>query len=410
VGIRGERPSDREPPLIELLPIEPRAKAVAKPPTTGPSAGPSRSSPGRRTIVVGALVGVIAVVGAIALATGGESGDDTPPRSTASPVTSIVPVSTASISLPSPTNTVVIGTGSLTPTSAPGTAAPGRPQGYTWVSFNRSEMTLVDLDSGERLTYPVVERSAGGTESPIVLADRVVYTSYDFSTSPSTPSVWSQALGADRPVRLFVGAATIAASTRAGHVWIQSQTSALDTYEAIEIDLSGRAVTRLTIPAGLRVAGASADGLWLAGSGRVFAINRAGVVREVASGSLIDTSADAVVFEDCPLAGPCSARVATATKRSLVGPASAVRVAGYGPTDSMLSPDGRWLLTVEALIDRTTSSAKSHSFKLRSWSWSADGEWLFVSAENTDAVAWNLRDLRQVSLGVLGPLTGVVVR
>jgi hypothetical protein len=360
--------------------------------------------------VIGALVALATVV-AVGLATGGGEDDALPPTSTVAVSSTVVHTNPGSVTAPVHSGVL---SGSVTTSAVTATtsaALADRPQGYTWVSFGRADMTLIDLDTGERSTYPSPERTAGGAESPIAFGDRVLYTSYDLSPSGQTPSVWSQTLGADRPVRLVERAVVVVASTRPGHVWIQPRMAAVENYEAVEIDLTGHTVTTLTIAAGLRVAGASANGLWLVGSGRILEIDRSGVVREIAEGALIDTSPDAVLYHDCPLAGPCTVRAANATREWHIGSSATLdRASTHDGSDSMMSPDGRWLLTARALFDRTTSSSVAHSFELRSWRWSADGEWLFVSSANTDSIAWNLRDLRQVSLGVLGLLSGVVIR
>jgi hypothetical protein len=75
----------------------------------------------------------------------------------------------------------------------------------------------------------------------------------------------------------------------------------------------------------------------------------------------------------------------------------------------MLSPDGRWLLLADSLLDRRSNQRHPHSYGVFGWRWSPDGEWLFLSTA-AEGVAWNLRDLQRVGVGFREPLAGVVAR
>jgi hypothetical protein len=271
-------------------------------------------------------------------------------------------------------------------------------------------MTLVDLDSGRVSRFPSVARTTSGAEFPIVFRDRVVYTVYEFTARPPAPSVWSQALDATEPTLAADRASILTLSAAPNRLWIQLVDGATDEgYRVAEIDLDGRRVTTLTVPAGLAVVGASMDGLWLFGSGVVFAMTRAGAIRPMATGTFIDSNATGVLYDDCAVAGPCTLRyVNLQSSTSIVGPSATLHPAGGGEhVESVLSPDGRWLLLRDGLLDRRSNTRHDHGYDVRGWQWSADGEWLFLSS-NLDAVAWNLRDMRRVELGVDDRLTGVI--
>jgi hypothetical protein len=152
--------------------------------------------------------------------------------------------------------------------------------------------------------------------------------------------------------------------------------------------------------------------LWLTGSGRIFALARNGTLQAVAVGSAIDASVSELLFDDCAIAGPCTLRaVSPNAAPTRFGPSAELRAATTPDrTDSALSPNGRWLLLADGLLDRRTGAQVSHAFNLRAWLWSPDGEWLFVSTTGGATVAWNLIDRRQIPLGDIGELSGVVAR
>ena len=158
--------------------------------------------------------------------------------------------------------------------------------------------------------------------------------------------------------------------------------------------------------------GASSAGLWLSGSGRIYSLSRSGGLLAVAVGTVVDASLSDVLYDDCAIAGPCTLRAAgpTATQ-ARIGPSAEIRIPVTNDrSDSALSPDGRWLLLEDGLLDRRTGARVAHSFVLRSWRWSPDGRWLFVFPANSDSVAVNLADGRNVHLGHIGVLAGVVTR
>jgi hypothetical protein len=156
----------------------------------------------------------------------------------------------------------------------------------------------------------------------------------------------------------------------------------------------------------------SSAGLWLSGSGRIFAITREGVLQQIAVGTVIDASIAGVLYDDCAIAGPCTLRIASTAapfvQASRVGPSAEVHIARSNlRSDSALSPNGRWLLLADGAIDRRTSGQISHDFVLQSWRWSPDSEWLFAWTANMGTMAWNLGDGRQIRLGNI-VLSGIV--
>ena len=415
VGIRGERPSSNEPPpLIELVVLEPRPKIATTVAASDPQPGRSSSPRRGRRVALVALIGVSAVI-AIAVAVGDAGENKTrPPASTGARATdaraTIAPLTTTGVP-PS----ITIG-----PTSTPATSAspnltvpqgfPGGPKGYTWVSFNRSEMATLDLENGQLSKYPSSARTVGDADSPVVFRDRVLYTSYVVTGNARRPTVWSQAYADAPPVKVVDRATIVTESATPNRLWIRLVDETTDDgYPVAEIDLDGRRVTTLTVPAGLRVVGASTDGLWLFGSGVVFAITRAGAVRPIATGSVRASAFAGVLYDDCATAGPCSLRyVNWQSMTSLVGPSAELQLADTS-IDPVLSPDGRWLLLADRLLDRRSNTPHAHPYELLGWRWSADGEWLFLSTRG-DAVAWNLRDQRRVGLGFHEQLAGVIAQ
>jgi hypothetical protein len=154
--------------------------------------------------------------------------------------------------------------------------------------------------------------------------------------------------------------------------------------------------------------------LWLTGSGRIFAITRDGVLQQVAVGTVVDASLSGVLYDDCPIAGPCTLRLAsTPAPVALsvhIGPSAEIRVARPNSrSDAALSPNGRWLLLADGAIDRQTNGYINHDFVLQSWRWSPDSAWLIVWTANAGTIAWNLADRRQIRLGNIA-LSGLVAR
>jgi hypothetical protein len=271
-------------------------------------------------------------------------------------------------------------------------------------------MTMIELESRQVSRFPSGVRVTGGAEFPIVFRDRVLYTSYEMTARPVTPSVLSQAFDTTPPSLVADRATIVAVSAAPNRLWVRLVDEATDQgYRVAEIELDGRRVSTLTVPAGLAVVGASTDGLWLFGSGVVFALTRSGAIRPIATGTYVDSNAMGVLYDDCAVAGPCTLRyVNSLSSTSMVGSSETLRPAGGREhVDSVLSPDGRWLLLDNGLLDRRSNTRHDHDYDLRGWQWSADGEWLFLSS-NLDAVAWNLRDMRRVELGVDDRLTGVI--
>ena len=64
-----------------------------------------------------------------------------------------------------------------------------------------------------------------------------------------------------------------------------------------------------------------------------------------------------------------------------------------------MSPNGRWLLLDDGVLDRRASNQISRDYFLKSWRWSPDAEWLFAETEDAGTMAWNLADGRQILLG-----------
>jgi hypothetical protein len=200
-------------------------------------------------------------------------------------------------------------------------------------------------------------------------------------------------------------------------VWVALELDRPRTeYRVAEMDGAGRLSSIMTIPDGLRVVGASATGLWLEGSGRIYALARNGGLLPIAVGTTIDSSIGGLLYDDCAIAGPCTMRLARSNGSPPlgVGPTAELHVASaINRSDSALSPNGRWVLLSDGLLDRVTGGRVSHDFILWTWRWSSDGEWVFLWAANEDAIAWHLADARQVPLGDfdhLAALTGVVSR
>jgi len=409
VGKRGDRPSDREAPaLIELVMLDP-----APAPSIGaPSATPRPRAPRpRRRWPPVALAAVLAVV--IVATVLGDAGDDGQPA--AVPVSTLTPTSIAATSIPAT---------SVAPTTAPATTA-GSPvtsarvslgpgpvlgveRGWTLVSFDSPTLQMLDLDTGksERFEFDI-RRFAGATESVIVFSDRFVYTQHD-----GAPAVWSQRFVDKAPTILINDASIIAASSDAGRFWVALNQAGVNGEQLVaEVDTSGRRHNIVAVPLGLQVTGASAAGLWLRGSGRIYHFTSGGALQAVAIGTTIDASRTGVLYDDCAIAGPCTLRVASTPgsqpSSSNIGPSALIETARPKfPSDPAMSPNGRWLLLYHGVLDRRTSDQTFSSFLVEAWRWSPDGEWLFART-SFGAIAWNLADGRQIPLGDLA-LAGIV--
>ena len=428
VGIRGGRPAQRdEPPIIEL---EMLPGTIASP-RPAPAVHPRRGSRSRRARwrtrwwLLGVPLLVAVIVLALVVRDGGPKNPQAAPSTTVAPTTvapaTIVASSTtlASSATIAPSTTIATTTVSRPPTTvvatialAPGPVL-GAPRGWTIVSFNRATMSTVDLDTGRMVEFLANNRNEGGAESPIVLSDRVVYTSFDVFSSEHTPSVWMQRYRDEPPTLLLDRASILNPSSTPGLLWVALARANVDDEQRVaEIDLAGRVVTTLVIPNGLRVAGPSGSGLWLTGSGRMFSLARNGTLQNVAIGAAIDASVNGLLFDDCAIAGPCTLRIVSPTARQTgLGPSAELRVPTTpDSTDSPVSPNGRWLLLADGLLDRRTGAQVSHTFDLRAWRWSPDGDWLFVSTTGGATVAWNLIDGRQLPVPGIRLLSGVVAR
>jgi len=281
----------------------------------------------------------------------------------------------------------------------------GAVHGWTVVSFDGVTLGLLDLDTGATTRF--VYEGTGAVKSTVMLADRFMYTDHG-----GAPTVWSQRYR-DEPPTLVQQDASIITTSVEGRVWVAlNQAGVNGELLVAEIDGDGRRLTLLTIPNGLRVVGPISNGLWLTGSGRIFVLARDGVLQDVAIGAVIDASVNGLLYDDCAIAGPCTLRIVSPTARqSRLGPSAELRLpATPDSTDSPVSPNGRWLLLADGVLDRRTGAQVSHTFDLRAWRWSPDGDWLFVSTTGGATVAWNLIDGRQLPLPGIGPLSGVVAR
>ena len=424
VGNRGGRPSERdEPALIELVMLEPGPV----PGTTLPAARPGAPrSPGPRTPrmrhrrVAFALVAAFVVVIVAVVRDDRRGAQQTAvPPSTLAPTTVVAaPTTLPATSIPATSIAPSIAPSSLA--SGPITTAPvslgpgpvlGAARGWTLVSFDSVILKLLDLDSGKTDTTAYdITRFAGATESAIMLADRFVYTQH----ADGTPSVWSQRFLDEPQTMVLDDASIITSSSSPGRFWVALNQEGVNGEQLVaEVDATGRRWNTVAVPKGLRVVGSSAAGLWLTGSGRIFAISREGVVQHVAIGTVIDAASSGVLYDECGIAGPCTLRLATlgpVVTSSRVGPSADIRVARPNIRgDSALSPTGRWLLLADGAIDRRTSGPISHPFVLQSWRWSPDSEWLFAWTANSGTIAWNLSDGRKIPLGNFA-LSGLVAR
>jgi hypothetical protein len=297
----------------------------------------------------------------------------------------------------------------------------GAAHGWLVVSFDGERRSVLDLDTGKAETVTYVPYGPDGLRAdlraPIVLADRLVYTAFDAGVS----SVRSVRAGDEPPTLVIDHASILTPSSIPGRFWVALDTDQKSTdqnsnaHKVAEIDQDGRVASTVSIPDGLRVVGAGATGLWLAGSGRIYSLTRGGLLQAIAVGVVVDASVSGVLFDDCAIAGACSLRFASPTPTlatlPLVGPSSEIHPATtIEPTDPAMSPDGRYLLLSDGLLDRRTGGRTAHPFILQAWRWSPDGQWLFVWTAHYETIAWNLVDGRQINLGNTNGLSGVVSR
>jgi len=356
---------------------------------------------------------VLAVV--IAFVVAGGSNDDrvavpAPSTTAAIPETTVAP----SISVaPSTSVAPLITVNSVPP--VPGVPLPsgdvwGTARKWTLVSFTLVRLSLLDLGTGMTESFDFApDRFSGATQSMIAFSDHFVYTRRD----GGSPSVRSQRYRDEPSTLVLDHASIVTTSTSPDLLWVALENDGADGdggQRVAEIDHGGRLVTTLEVPPGLRVLGAGPTGLWLSGSGRIYSLDRDGrlIAKEV--GSVVDVSPLGVLVDDCSIAGPCTLRLAGETSRR-IGPSAEMRVAtGTNSRDPALSPNGRWLLLADGLLDRQTGGQVPHSFEFRTWRWSPDSEWLFLVTTGSGVLAWNLADGRQITFGRLGDLSGVVVR
>ena len=418
VGNRGGRPSERdEPALIELVMLEPgpvpgHALPAARP---GGPRSPGPPAPRLRPLLAG--VALVAALAIVIVAVARDDGGDAPQA--AVPASTVVPTTIAATSIPT-TSIPTTSSAPSTPASTPVTTARvslgpgpvlGVAHGWMLVSFDGLTMTLLDLDSGKTDTATFnIGRFAGVLDSAIMLSDRFVFAQRD-----GAPSVWSQRFRDEPATMVLNDASIVTASSSPGRFWVAlSQAGANGEQLVAEVDPTGRRWATVAVPAGLRVVGSSAAGLWLTGSGRIFAISRESVLQQVAVGTVIDASSTGVLYDDCVVAGPCTLRLAGTSgplpRSSGVGPSAEFEIARpWYFSDPALSPDGRWLLLTDRVLDRRTNNQINLNHFLKMWRWSPGGEWLFAQTENGGTIAWNLADGRQIQLGDFA-LTAIVVR
>jgi hypothetical protein len=330
---------------------------------------------------------------------------------TPSPLTTfslvLVPPTTGAAAASAPTSVRVRVT-STTVGVAPGPGPVlGAPSGWTVVAFDSVTLSLFDLDTGVTTRFAYDGRFPRAADSAIMLSDRFVYTDHG-----GAPTVWSQRYRGEPPTLIQQDATIITASSAPGRLWVALNQSGVNGERLVaEIDGEGRRSSTITIPNGLRVVGSNSTGLWLSGSGRIYSLTAAGVLRAIAVGTVDDASPAGVLYDDCAIAGPCSLRLAgTAAQSARIGPSAETRIATtHDRTDSVVSPDGRWLLLRDGLLDRRTGTHLSHALVLRAWRWSPDGEWLFAWTANAGTIAWRLADTLQIRLGDIA-VSGLVAR
>ncbi|MEO8694457.1 MAG: hypothetical protein ABI658_13125, partial [Acidimicrobiales bacterium] len=313
--------------------------------------------------------------------------------------TTTITASATTVSSPPPPARVSLGSGPVL----------GAARGWALATLDGSTLSLVDLDTGatERFTFDVA-LVGEPTRSTIFFSDRFVYTQHD-----GAPSVWSQRFADATPTILVNDASIIAASANAGRFWVALNQAGLNGEQLVaEVDTGGRRYNTVAVPSGLQVMGVSATGLWLRGSGRIYHMAGGGALQAVAIGTIVDASSTGVLYDDCAIAGPCTLRVANTPgsqpSSSNVGPSAEIEIAhGWYRSDPAMSPNGRWLLLTNAVLDRRASKQIGREQFLKSWLWSPDGEWLFAQTENAGTIAWNLADGRQIALGDFA-LSGIV--
>jgi hypothetical protein len=402
-----------------MLDPGPRPRAASG--ATKPSPRPERRA--RRRWPLAALVAVLAMVLVVTVVR--DDGSHAPPAAvpastrvpatiTAAPTT--VPSTTAAPTTTVPTTTVPSTTVPATTVGGPSTSVPvslgpgpvlGAARGWALASLDGSRLSLLDLDTGRtaRFTFDV---ALVGDQPTLFFSDRFVYTKRD-----GAPSVWAQRFVDSTPTIVLDDASVITASANAGRFWVALNQAGLNGEQLVaEVDTGGRRYNVVAVPLGLRVMGASATGLWLQGSGRVYHLASGGELQDLAIGTILDASRRGVLYDDCAIAGPCTLRVAnipgTSPASSNVGPSAEIEIArGWYRSDPAMSPNGRWLLLTGAVLDRRASNQIGRKEFFKSWLWSPDGEWLFAQTENAGTIAWNLADGREIRLGDFD-LSGIV--
>lgn len=386
--------------MIELELLDARPERVVAHPPAGDAPRPKSPRRGRDLVVIAVAAFVVVAIAAALLRDDGDEALRTPATTSSPTTTAVVP---SSLVLPTTRSVFVPGVGELFPTttiaSAPSVAATELNR-WLLVGLGPTELSVLDLTTRalEELSRPPEQRTRFH-EAPIVVGDRVVYT-----TNAPAAAVWTQRLRDPSATRLLDRASVIAKSSSAGLFWVVlHEESTLEHYRVAEIDVEGRRTTTLTVPAGLVVAGVHSTGLWLTGNGRIFSMTRAGTVQQIAVGTLVDASLGGVIFDDCAIAGPCSLQLARNTSsRSRIGPTAEIPVPrSVVDSDSMLSPDGRWLMLSNGILDLRTGGQLRHVFRVQAWRWSPDGQWVFLSISD-GTMAWNLGDQRLVALNEFG--------
>ena len=393
---------------LEVVPV-----AVAQPRPRSRVQAPRPSRPRGWWIFLAPLAVLVIVIAFVVIA--GGSNDDrvaepAPSTTAAAPETTVAP----STSLAPSTSVAPLVTVNSVPPVSGASFPPGDVWGtarrWTLVSTDSVRLSLLDLGTGMTESFDFApERFSAATLSMIAFSDHFVFT----KEGPGPRSVRSQRYRDEPSTLVLDNASILTTSTSPGLLWValENENDGADGKQRVaEIDQSGRMVTTLEVPPGLRVLGAGPTGLWLSGGGRIYSLERDGRLLAKDVGSVVDVSPLGVLFDDCAVAGPCTLRLAGATSRR-IGPSAEMPVAtGTNSRDPALSPDGRWLLLEDGLLDRQTGGQVAHSFELRTWRWSPDGEWLFLVTTGSVAVAWNPADGRQITFGRLGDLSGVVAR
>jgi hypothetical protein len=394
---------------LEVVPV-----AVAQPRPRSRVQAPRPSRPRGWWIFLAPLAVLVIVIAFVVIA--GGSNDDRVAEPAPSTTAAVSETTVAPSSSPAPSTSVapLITVNSMPPVS--GVSFPpgdvwGTARRWTLVSFTPMRLTLLDLGTGMTESFDFSPPRFSATQSMIAFSDHFVFTTGE----GGRPSVRSQRYRDEPSTLVLDNASILTASTSPGLLWValenENENDRADGKQRVaEIDRGGRLLTTLEVPPGLRVLGAGPTGLWLSGSGRIYSLDRDGRLIAKEIGSVVDVSPLGVLVDDCAIAGPCTLRLAGETSRR-IGPSAEMRVAtGTNSRDPALSPNGRWLLLADGLLDRQTGGQVAHSFEFRTWRWSPDSEWLFLVTTGSAVLAWNPADGRQITFARLGDLSGVVAR